>query len=100
MMGMARTFKAGKVIFSEFMRIDRRNETLVYTPRIGTRQGPVDFTLKSLTGTEVVFENPAHDFPQRIIYRRTPDGLHARIEGTENGKARSEDFPMKSVDCK
>ena len=36
-----------------------------------------------------VFENPDNDFPQRIIYERTGDTLHARIEGTVEGTARS-----------
>ena len=30
---------------------------------------------------EAVFENPAHDFPQRVIYRRDGDRLTGRIEG-------------------
>ena len=28
--------------------------------------------------SEVVFENPTHDFPQRITYRATESGLSAR----------------------
>ena len=100
MMGMARTLKAGRVVFSEFMRIDTRDGQLVYTPRIGTSQKPVEFTLKSQTDTQVVFENAAHDFPQRILYRQASGGLHARIEGVFGGKERSEDFPMKAVACR
>ncbi|MGH8854313.1 MAG: hypothetical protein ACREWI_08545 [Telluria sp.] len=43
-----------------------------------------------------MFENPAHDFPQRIIYRRVGDtGLHARIEG----KGKGIDFPMRRTAC-
>ena len=38
---------------------------------------------------EAIFENPAHDFPQRVIYRRCGAELCARIEGTLQGKARS-----------
>jgi hypothetical protein len=48
-----------------------------------------------------VFENPAHDFPQRIIYRRlSPDSLVARIEGPgPNNTTRGIDFPMRRVNC-
>jgi hypothetical protein len=43
----------------------------------------------------VTFENPAHDFPQRVIYKLTaPDKLGARIEGMRNGNLRGVDFPM------
>ena len=100
MMGMARTLKGDRVVFSEFMRIDSRNGQLVFTPRIGTKQAPVEFTMKSQSETQVVFENLAHDFPQRILYIRTTGGLQGRIEGTEKGKQRSEDFLMKAVACR
>ena len=32
---------------------------------------------------EAVFENPAHDFPRRVIYRRDGDRLTGRIEGAD-----------------
>lgn len=100
MLGVGRMLKGGKVMFTEFLRIDLRNDTLVYTPRIGTKQGPTEFTLKSQSDVQVVFENPTHDFPQRIIYTKNADSLHGRIEGMEKGKFRAEDFPMKAVACK
>lgn len=99
-MGVSRTFKAGRMVDAEFMRIDLRGSDLVFTPRIGTKQAPVEFRLKSQTDSEVVFENLAHDFPQRVIYRATPGGLTGRIEGSEKGKFRGEDFPMKTAACR
>ena len=58
------------------------------------------FCLERLCDEEVVFENSAHDFPQRIIYRLAPDGaLDARIEGEINGQHREVTFPMHKVDC-
>ncbi len=43
-----------------------------------------------------MFENPAHDFPQRVIYRRLgADAVTGRIEGQIGGQARSVDFPYK-----
>lgn len=102
MMGMARTVKGDQVVFSEFMRIDRRDSGLaltVFTPGVGANQAPVEFRLKSQSDSEVVFENPAHDFPQRIRYRKTSDGMLGRIEGMDKGKERSVDFPMKRVAC-
>jgi hypothetical protein len=37
-----------------------------------------------------VFENPAHDFPKRIIYRKTADdALTASIDGGEGSRRRS-----------
>ena len=42
---------------------------------------PVVFPAVEVSGTRVVFENPTHDFPQRVIYERDGDVLKARIEG-------------------
>jgi len=63
-------------------------------------QAQATFPVKSLGEREVVFENPTHDFPQRVIYRLEAAGvLRARIEGTIDGKPRAEDFPMRRVRC-
>jgi len=99
MMGIARTAKGERVVFSEFMRIQTREGVLVYTPRIGTNAKPVEFKAIRQSASEVVFENPTHDFPQRIIYRLTDKGLFARIEGVDKGKERGEDFPMQPAPC-
>ncbi|MBL0170351.1 MAG: hypothetical protein IPP90_06385 [Gemmatimonadaceae bacterium] len=50
--------------------------------------------------TLLVFNNPAHDFPQQISYRRVGrDSVVARIEGTRGGQVRGVNFPMKRVRC-
>lgn len=56
---------------------------------------PVEFPLKDMGPQRVVFENPAHDFPQRIVYWRDGPALVARIEGTIRGKERSEEWRFK-----
>ncbi len=100
MLGLSRNMKGDKVIFSEFMRIVQDEGKIVYTPRIGTKEAPVPFGLIRMSADEAVFENLGRRFPQRIVYRREPNGsLFARIEGTENGKTRSEDFPMQRTRC-
>ena len=52
----------------------------------------VEFPVRSLEEGRVVFENLEHDFPQRILYWREGSGLAARIEGTLQGKAESEEW--------
>lgn len=63
-------------------------------------QEEASFKLVKLEKNLAVFENPEHDFPQRIIYK-LEDGetLKARIEGKSKGKERGVDFPMKRVAC-
>jgi hypothetical protein len=54
----------------------------------------------AISDTMVVFENPAHDFPQRVGYqRRGADSLVAWIEGTMQGQARKIEFPYARATC-
>jgi Domain of unknown function (DUF6265) len=51
------------------------------------------FGMIDLSDRRVVFENKAHDFPQRILYWLDDAGaLHARIEGTQGSKDLHEDW--------
>lgn len=100
MLGMSRTVKNGKTVAFEFLRIALDDEGTPALFAIPSGQAATTFTLLRQSDNEVAFENPSHDFPQRVIYRLTPGPtLIGRIEGTASGKARSVDFPMKKVDC-
>jgi hypothetical protein len=48
---------------------------------------------------EAIFENPSHDFPQKIIYRVEGTTLFARVEGNNKGKAMGFDFKMSKIKC-
>ncbi len=63
-------------------------------------RGETAFTLQPGSPGAAVFENPQHDFPQRVIYRLDDGGrLNARIEGQRNGSLQGVDFPMQRVPC-
>lgn len=49
----------------------------------------VAFRLVSLSAREAAFENPAHDYPTRIAYRRSGDTLTATISGPGGANAMS-----------
>lgn len=99
MMGYSRTLKSTRVVFSEFIRIDAKENAILYTPRFGQLSTPVTFRLTRQTPNEVVFENPEHDFPQTISYRRAGDQLYAAVEGKDKGRQRREEFPYARVSC-
>ncbi len=65
-----------------------------YIARPAENPYPTPFRLVSLTDDTAVFENPTHDFPQRIIYRRiSDDAMTASIEGPgDDGQVRRVDF--------
>ena len=98
LLGMGRTIKGGKTVFTEFLRISVVNGRLTYTARIGTK-GVTEFPLLRMTADEIVFENPTHDFPQRILYRKNGPNIKARIEGVDKGKERHEDFLYTRAKC-
>ena len=87
--------KKGDTLFSEGLRLASQNDTLWYLPTVpGQNDGKeVRFREAKLSDSEVVFENPAHDFPQRIVYHKTSDtSILAYIEGKDKGKDRKEEF--------
>jgi len=100
MFAVSRIVQDGRTVAFEYLRIaetDTHSLTLFASP---SRQQPAQFDLTSLTKTEVVFENPEHDFPQRIIYRLSDeDHLLGRVEGQSDGQLVAIDFPMTRVDC-
>ena len=94
MLGMSRTVRGGKTTEYEFLQIRVVNGKVAYVAK-PSGQAEATFPVKTMTDSEIVFEDPMHDFPQRIIYRKTAGGVTARIEGTMNGKPQGFDFPFK-----
>ena len=100
MLGISRTVADGKTVEFEFIQI--RQEASGAILFIAKPSGQPAATFKLIKGStrEVVFENPQHDFPQRVIYRLQNDGsLLGRIEGTSKGKEKAVDFPMTRARC-
>lgn len=100
MIGTAQTVKNGKSISFEFLRVVNNGHGLFYIAKPSDAKEETPFMISKLGEKEAIFENPKHDFPQRIIYRlEQKDALFARIEGTVNGQLKGMDIPMKRVRC-
>ena len=100
MLGMSRTARDDSVLVEfEHLQIFERSGRAVYHAE-PSGQKPADFEARVVSDTLVTFENLAHDFPQRVTYRRRgADTLVARIEGVRNGQLRGVDFPYVRVRC-
>lgn len=95
-----KTLRGDSLVEYEFVRVYGKGDTLVYDAH-PSGQEPAEFRATPPFADAVTFSNPAHDFPQRVIYRRVgSDTLQARVEGTRNGQARGFDFPYRRVTCK
>ena len=99
MLGASRTVAGGVTSEFEQLRLDARGDTLVYTA-LPSRQKETAFRSTQYSDSAFVVENLAHDFPQRISYRRRgADSLIARIEGPGPNGTRGIDFPMRRISC-
>jgi hypothetical protein len=87
MLGMSRTVAGARTAEFEFLRIEQRENEIYYVAQPKGRCPQTDFKLTRVTAQEAVFENPTHDFPKRIIYKKTSDdSLTASIDGGEGSK--------------
>lgn len=81
MLGLHRDVARGRTVSFEFLRIAVEKDGVVYWASPGGRAA-TPFKLAETDVRRVVFANPAHDFPKRILYWIDAAGaLHARIEG-------------------
>jgi hypothetical protein len=71
-----------------------RNGDWYYIPTVTNQNNaqPVPFKMIFLRGMEFICENPEHDFPQRISYRRINNQIFASIEGRKNGRFNKMNF--------
>ena len=73
-------------VHTEALLLVEMGADIFYIPRPAENPYPVGFLLISADEGTAVFENTTHDFPQRIIYRRTsPDAMTVSIEGPGDG---------------
>ena len=85
MIGAGLDGKAGTLRHFEQMRIETAKDGAVAFVAMPGGERAVRFSLVKQTAGEVVFENAAHDFPQRVSYRRegrTVIGAVSRLDGS------------------
>lgn len=84
----------------ENIRLVHDSDGIAYIPAVANQNDgkPVRFELAEYENNRFAFENPEHDFPQRIIYTVvTADSLVARIEGLSMGKTAGSNFCFTRV---
>lgn len=88
LVGKGYVIAAGDTVFIEYLQLREVNGVLTYFAQVSDKgKGQVvPFGLKENKDSTMVFENPQHDFPQRIIYSLENDSMmRVYIEGMENG---------------
>jgi hypothetical protein len=98
--GKSYLLKEKDTIVLETVSLLQKNGTLYYIPTVTNQNNsmPVPFKLTFSSVNQLVFENPTHDFPQKITYVLiSSDSLLAEISGALNNKQQTRQFPMKRV---
>lgn len=99
MLGMSRTVRGDSLVEHEVVVLRQEGARLVYEAH-PSGQEPATFPAITVGDSSVVFENAAHDFPQRIGYaQHAPDSLVAWIEGARGGQTRRITFPYRRTRC-
>lgn len=85
-----------------FEQIDliKKNNTLEFIPTVKGQNHDSAVIFKQIQGNknQLIFEDPSHDFPQKISYTQFgEDSLYAEISGNINSKHRAIGFPYKKV---
>lgn len=93
--------KGKDTLHFESIILQQKGEELIYYAIVkGQNENkPVAFRMTSRTEKQLVFENPKHDYPQKITYTLDKkDSLTAYVSGIQHGKTSSEKFGMKKTE--
>jgi Domain of unknown function (DUF6265) len=107
MIGASHTVFQGRTQDYEDLRLEGRPDGVYYVVAVSGQREIAYRLVASTVDTEggrkdelFTFENPAQDFPQKIIYRRGAEGwLYATVEGKVGAKPRQVIYPMRRIGC-
>lgn len=81
MKGFGVTMKEQDTTFVEKLQLVIRDNKIWYVADVAHNQAPVFFELTAISNDGFTCENPAHDFPKKIIYKLNGNKLTATISG-------------------
>ncbi|WP_298122094.1 DUF6265 family protein [Flavobacterium sp.] len=87
-------------VHNEQVELMQNGEHLIYTTTIKgeNNDSPIPFQMTKDEDSLLVFENPKHNFPQKIEYKLAKNNiLTAKITGKLNGKSSTESYLMKRI---
>lgn len=93
-------FVIGKdTVFRELSRLEETGSNLqcVISIEGENDEKPVTFVMTKQSDDNLVFENPKHDFPNKITYQHKGDSVIAEISGMQKGKFAKQRFGMVRV---
>lgn len=84
-------------LHDEQIELVQDSDHLIYKTAVKgeNNDAPIPFQMTKDEDSLLVFENPKHDYPQKIQYKLLKNGsLIATVSGKQNGKNSLENYPM------
>lgn len=84
-------------LHDEQIELVQDGDHLIYKTAVKgeNNDAPIPFQMTKDEDSLLVFENPKHDYPQKIQYKLLKNGsLIATVSGKQNGKNSLENYPM------
>lgn len=100
MQGKSYVMNESDTIINERIEVKKIGNDFYYIPTVTAQNNdqPVQFKMINNSDTLLVFDNPGHDFPQRIMYRfHGKDSIVARVQGVVKGELQFEEFYFRRV---
>lgn len=98
LIGLAYMISGADTVLTERLWLRTDGNDIYYNAHPKENPEPTMFRLVDSDSLKSIFENPEHDFPTRIAYRRIPpDSLVATISGPMGDSTREIDFPFRRV---
>ncbi|GAB3715403.1 DUF6265 family protein [Flavobacterium koreense] len=87
-------------LHNEQVELMQNGDHLIYSATIKgeNNDSPIPFQMTKDEDSLLVFENPKHEYPQKIQYKLMKNGsLIATISGKQNGKNSAENYSMNKI---
>jgi hypothetical protein len=88
LIGLGVSLKEKDTVFVEKLKILVKDNSIYYVADVAENKAPVYFKFIELTNDGFVCENPDHDFPKKISYKREGN----KVRATTSGDGKSIDF--------
>jgi hypothetical protein len=93
MFGRGGVLNGKDTVFTEKVQLEEREDGIYYIAMLKDNPGATEFKFSGFKNDTAVFENPSHDFPQRVLYFKNNDGtFYAGVDGKFSGKYIREGF--------
>jgi hypothetical protein len=84
--------RSGSKTVSEEIKLIKRENDFYYIPDVAGPQGPIEFKITSFDENSFTAENPKHDFPKKIMYKKIND---QQLEATISSGTKSISYSFK-----